>query len=104
MSKTKLLLAVVDDLRSLADSIQAVADAMLQNETVADPTPTEQPQDPAPKEQPITLEQVRSVLAEKSHDGKTDAVRELLQKYGAAKLSAVAPKHYKALLADAEVL
>ena len=40
----------------------------------------------------------------KSHDGKTEAVRELLQKYGAPKLSAVDPKHYPALLKDAEVL
>ena len=32
------------------------------------------------------------------------AVRELLQKYGAPKLSAVDPKHYPALLKDAEVL
>lgn len=104
MSKTKLLLEVVDDLCSLADSIQAVADAMMQNETAAAIPPAEQPQEPAPKEKPITLEQVRSVLAQKSHDGKTDGVRELLQKYGAAKLSAVDPKHYKALLADAEVL
>ena len=52
----------------------------------------------------VTLEQVRSVLAEKSHDGKTEAVRELLQKYGAPKLSAVDPKHYPALLKDAEVI
>lgn len=104
MSKTKLLLDVVNDLRSLADSVQAVADAMTQNETTAEIAPTEPPQKTAPKEKPITLEQVRSVLAEKSHDGKTDAVRELLQKYGASKLSAVDPKHYKALLADAEVL
>lgn len=101
MSKTKLLLEVVDDLRSLADSIQAVADTMMQNETPAAILP---PQTPAPKEKPITLEQVRSVLAQKSHDGKTDGVRELLQKYSAAKLAAVDPKHYKALLADAEVL
>lgn len=104
MSNTKLLLDVVNDLRSLADSVQAVADAMTQNETTAEIPPAKLPQKTAPKEKPITLEQVRSVLAEKSHDGKTDAVRELLQKYGASKLSAVAPKHYKALLADAEVL
>lgn len=104
MSKTKLLLDVANDLRSLADSIQAVADAMTQNETTAEIPPAEPPKSAAPKEKPITLEQVRSVLAEKSHDGKTDAVRELLQKYGAPKLSAVDPKHYKALLADAEVL
>ena len=56
------------------------------------------------KEPAVTLEQVRSVLAEKSHDGKTEAVRELLQKYGAPKLSAVDPKHYSALMKDAEVL
>ena len=53
---------------------------------------------------PGLFEQVRAVLAEKSHDGKTEAVRELLQKYGAPKLSAVDPKHYPALLKDAEVL
>lgn len=104
MSKTKLLLDVVNDLRSLADSVQAVADAMTQNETTAEIPPAEPPKSAAPKEKTITLEQVRSVLAEKSHDGKTDAVRELLQKYGASKLSAVDLKHYKALLADAEVL
>ena len=31
-------------------------------------------------------------------------IRSLLQKYGAAKLSQIDPDHYKALLADAEVL
>jgi hypothetical protein len=58
---------------------------------------TEQP--PAPK--PITLEQVRAVLADKSRAGHTAAVRELLQKYGADKLSAIDPANYTALLADA---
>ena len=44
------------------------------------------------------------MLAEKSHDGYTTEVRDLLQKYGAEKLSGVNPKHYAALLKDAEVL
>ena len=39
MSKVKLLLDVVEDLRSLADSVQAVADAMLQNEPTVDAEP-----------------------------------------------------------------
>ena len=39
MSKVKLLLDVVEDLRSLADSVQAVADAMLQNEPTIDAEP-----------------------------------------------------------------
>lgn len=99
MSKIKLLLDVVEDMRSLADSLQALADAMTQGDA-----PVQKTAPPPPTEPAVTLEQVRAVLAEKSHDGKTDAVRELLQKYGAPKLSAVDPKHYPALLKDAEVL
>ena len=52
----------------------------------------------------MKLENVRAVLAEKSRAGHTAAIRTLLQKYGAYKLSAVDPKHYEALLKDAEVL
>ena len=102
MSKIKLLLDVVEDTRSLADSLQSLADAMTQGEA-PEAEPVQKASPPPPKEPAVTLEQVRSVLAEKSHDGKTEAVRELLQ-YGAPKLSAVDPKHYPALLKDAEVL
>jgi hypothetical protein len=52
----------------------------------------------------VTLEQVRAILAEKSRNGQTAAVRELLQKHGAEKLSAVDPAEYPALLVEAEVL
>ena len=56
------------------------------------------------KKPELKLEDVRAVLAEKSRAGHTAAIRTLLQKYGASKLSAVDPKHYEALLKDAEVL
>ena len=107
MSRTKLLLDVIEDMRSLADSLQAVADAIGRNEPEAetaapDPVPAPAPQAPPPKT--ITLEEVHAVLAEKSHDGFTTGVRELLQKYGAAKLSGIDPANYAALLKDAEVL
>lgn len=104
MSRMKLLLDVIEDIRSLADSLQAVATALGQSdpEDAAAPTPAPAPADPPPKA--ITLEEVRAVLAERSHDGYTDQVRGLLQKYGAEKLSGVDPKHYAALLKDAEVL
>lgn len=52
----------------------------------------------------VTLEQVRAVLAEKSRAGHTDAVRGLLIKYGAKKLSEIDPEKYPLLLADAEAL
>ena len=110
MSRMKLLLDVVEDMRSLADSLQAVATALGQSdpEDAAAPAPApETPPTLAPAASPpkaITLEEVRAVLAERSHDGYTDQVRGLLQKYGAEKLSGVDPKHYAALLKDAEVL
>ena len=110
MSRIKLLLDVIEDIRSLADSLQAVATALgkSDSESAAAPAPApETPPVPAPVDLPpkaITLEEVRAVLAERSHDGYTDQVRGLLQKYGAEKLSGVDPKHYAALLKDAEVL
>ena len=107
MSRIKLLLDVIEDMRSLADSLQTMTDAIGRNEPedkvpAPDPAPAPAPQAPPPKA--ITLEEVRAVLAEKSHDGFTTEVRELLQKYGAAKLSGIDPTHYAALLKDAEVL
>lgn len=102
MSKIKLLLDVVEDMKSLADSIQAVADAM-SNSGTPQTAPAPAAASTVPEKE-VTLEEVRAVLAEKSHDGLTTEVRELLQKYGAAKLSGIDPKHYAALLKDAEVL
>ncbi len=52
----------------------------------------------------ITLEEVRVVLAEKSREGFTKEVRELLIKHGANKLSEVDPYEYAALLAEAAEL
>ena len=51
-----------------------------------------------------TLEDVRAVLAEKSRAGHTEAIKALLNKYGAERLSAVDPANYEALMADAEVI
>ncbi|WP_366923848.1 rRNA biogenesis protein rrp5 [Metallumcola ferriviriculae] len=98
MSKTKLFLDVVSGLRSLADSVQAVADAITNNDETE-----KQQHEPVnePINKQITLEEVRAVLAEKSHDGFTAEVRELLQKYGASKLSKIDPSKYASLLSDA---
>lgn len=57
-----------------------------------------------PVSMPITLEQVRAVLAEKSRNGHTARVRGLFEKHGAAKLSEIDPKEYPALLAEAEAI
>ncbi|MFV0503764.1 MAG: hypothetical protein ACK5LT_07335 [Lachnospirales bacterium] len=56
------------------------------------------------KEKALTLTDVRKVLAEKSRNGHTAKVKELLIKYGADKLSEIDPSKYSALLAEVEVL
>ena len=99
MSKVKLLLDLVEDLRALADSVGAVADAIEGNKASNDTKPEQ-----AQEEKEISLEEVRGVLAEKSHAGFTVQIRELLNKYGADKLSQIDPGNYKELLADAEDL
>ena len=122
MGKVKLLLNVIEDLRSLADSLQAVADAVAENDVSAEMTATKEAEEKGrpkaaakkttakktvkaePEEKPLTLEEVRAVLAEKSRAGHTAEVKELLNKHGADKLSEIDPAEYPALLADAEVL
>ena len=124
MGKVKLLLEVIGDLRSLADSLQAVADAVAvadNGTTEAGKPDTKEPEKAgkagkaakkeekpvakqAQEEKPLTLEEVRAVLAEKSRSGHTAEVRELLNKHGADKLSGIDPAEYAALLAEAEVL
>ena len=52
----------------------------------------------------ITIDQVRTLLAEKSGEGKTQAVKALLYKYDAGKLSGVKPEDYAALMEEARKL
>ena len=76
MSKVKLLLDVVEDMRSLADSLQSIADS-IQGNTAAPEETTAQPDDstpPKPAAPQITIDQVRTLLAEKSGEGKTQAI------------------------------
>ena len=106
MRNIKLLLNLAHDLRSLADSVQAVAEVTAERET----DETAQPETPVsaknsePTAKTVTLEQVRAVLADKSQQGFTADVRTLLEKYGAPKLSQIDPASYAALMADAESL
>ena len=101
MSKMSDMAATIEELRNAAVTITDVANWLTEMfSTTAD----EAPDAAAPAEPQLTLEQVRAVLADKSRMGFTAEIRSLLQKYGAAKLSGIDPIHYKALVAEAEVL
>ena len=62
MSKIKLLLDVVEDMRSLADSLQALADAMTQGDA-PEAEPIQKAASPPPKEPAVTQEPGRAALA-----------------------------------------
>lgn len=106
MSKMAEMQATIEELRTAAASINAAANWLYQQFT-GDDDKQQISKNAAKKEKPkpeINLEDVRAVLAEKSRAGHTAEVRNLLQKYGAAKLSAVDPANYEALMNDAEVI
>lgn len=101
MSKMSDMALTIEELRSAAAAIKDAAD-WLAAQFGGDP---EAPVEEAPAPDPeLKLEDVRAVLADMSRKGHTAEIRELLQKYGAAKLSGIDPANYRALLTDVEGL
>lgn len=100
MSKMAEIATIIDALRDTASSINRIADDLTDMFSYSSKTPEIAPA----TEKAMSLEEVRAILAEKSRDGFTAQIRDLLQKYGASKLSEIDPANFKALVADAEVL
>jgi len=103
----KQLAAELEELRHCGEILIAVSETLTKifsghNETADEENAAEETAAEPKKE--ITLETVRTVLAEKSRAGYTAEVKSLINKYGADKLSDVNPEQYSALLADAEVI
>ena len=106
MSKMNDMAMTIEELRNAATAINDAANWLTPQSSSDD---KQQNRDISAKQEKktkstLTLEEVRAVLADKSRAGHTAEIRELLKKYGASKLSLVDPKHYEALLREAEVL
>jgi len=99
-------LSLANDIACTIATLQTIADELMAaypSSDYRDDEPLHEVETPTPPKA-ITLEEVRAVLAEKSRDGHTEAIRGLLEKHGASKLSDIDPDKYAELLADAEVL
>lgn len=99
MSKITDMAMTIEELRRAAATINESASWLAEQFSSDEPTP-----EPTPYEEVLTLEVVRAVLADKSRVGFTAQIRSLLQKYGADKLSEIAPAEYPALLKEAEAI
>lgn len=104
MSKMNNMAMTIEELRNAAAVINDTANWLAQQFGGKSETEEKAEVPAAPAKPALTLEEVRAVLADKSRTGHTAQIRELLKKYGASKLSLVDPKHYEALLREAEVL
>ena len=113
-------------LRMIGKNICLIADCICKEDEAAQPASEEKPkkktrktakaktEEPAEvheaeavleEEKPtITFEQVRAALANKSRDGYTLAVKNLVESFGVEKLSDIKPEHYAEILKQAEMI
>lgn len=97
MSRIKLLMEVKEDAENLAYSL-----GTLINILNGDEEKMQVEESTEESEKNYSLEEVRRILAEKSRQGHTEKIRELLGKYGAKKLSEIDSSLYKELVSDVE--
>ncbi len=89
---------IKEDAENLASSIGVLLTALESDEELPKEEKVKQ------EEKTYEIEDVRKILADKSRLGHTAKIRELLEKYGAKKLSEIEPSNYKGLVADVEKL
>ena len=106
MEKTNDLSLTLDELRRCGEALVAIADSLREIFSTPDPEPKTEKKKKKEPEKTVTFEELRGAMAKKTRVSKenTDAIRALLQKYGAGRLSDIKPEDYAALLKEAEVI
>ena len=93
MSRIKLALDVVNDLRALADSIETLTNALQEQH--------EPDQETEPEMKKPTFKEVRAALASLSQSGMQKEVKEIITSFGASKLSDIPEDKYAEVLEKA---
>lgn len=86
---------LIDDMKALTNTLEKIT--QLENTREANYEKNNNKE-----EKFITLEEVRAVLAQKSKEGFTDKVRDLINYYGCHKLSEIDSKYYEEILQKVE--
>ncbi|WP_455537814.1 hypothetical protein [Terrisporobacter sp.] len=94
MSKIKLMLNLVEDIRAFASTLEEVVKITIEeNNTLKEESEVEKN---------ITLEEVRAALSSKIKEGFTEEVRSIINFYGCNKLSEIDSKYYEEILQKVE--
>ena len=81
MSRIKLLLNLINDIRAVVNDLQSMADAMASDESSA----TSQEKAPA-----VTHEKIRELAVKLSRNGKREEIKRLIEQYGVKNVTAIA--------------
>lgn len=98
------MMAVVNALAALTAALQDYTEQTAEGyrKTFEPLGTTETP--PQEEKHPITFEEVRRILSEKSRAGYTEDIRAAILSCGADKLSEVKPENYEKLLKEVEAI
>lgn len=103
MSKTSELAVVKEELLRCSHVLTDLSETLRDLAHTWNEAELPQPEEQKPAAEPqLTLADIRACLAQKSVEGHTAKVQALIRKYGAEKLSQIAPENYMAMMAEAE--
>ena len=94
MEKIQLMQNLINDMKALTNTLEKIT----QLENSKDDNYKEDNKE----EKLLTLEEVRATLAQKSKEGFTDKVKDLINYYGCCKLSEIDSKYYAEILERVE--
>ncbi len=105
MSKISDLSLTLDELKRCGETLIGISESLREIFSAPDPEQREEQQEQEAVKM-VTFEELRAVLAKKTRVSKenTEAIRELLLRHGAGKLSEIKPEDYATLLKEAEVI
>lgn len=98
MSRIKLLLNVVNDIRSLADNLEAIANEIADG----DKQPKTNGQSKEGTE--LTHEIIRGLAVELSRKGRREEIKRLIEKYGVKNITAVSENDLESFYADLKAM
>ena len=108
MGKMNELSQVLSELKNCGNTLINIADSLIEIFSSTDDEPEYVMEAPmvstCTPEPELSFVDVRKKFADIARAGHTEALKELLKRYGAEKLSSVDPAQYKALIADVEAI